>query len=173
MTLKLPGNFSMYPIFIRKVNCPHSGWLSNMSPYKIAVDDIFWKTAEAYFQSLRFAPDDTVRETIRMQKSPIAAKMVAKQNRSRMVVVPMNEQDVENMRITLRLKFRCNQIPLEDNLLLTGDRTIVEDCSGRKTDSGAFWGTYELPNGLLYGRNMLGKLLMELRSELKAKQTSI
>jgi predicted NAD-dependent protein-ADP-ribosyltransferase YbiA (DUF1768 family) len=137
------------------------------------VDDIFWKTAEAYFQSLRFAPDDTVRETIRMQKSPIAAKMVAKQNRSRMVVVPMNEQDVENMRITLRLKFRCNQIPLEDNLLLTGDRTIVEDCSGRKTDSGAFWGTYELPNGLLYGRNMLGKLLMELRSELKAKQTSI
>ena len=163
----------MPPIFIRKVNCPHSGWLSNMSPYKIVVDDIFWKTAEAYFQSLRFAPDDTVRETIRMQKSPIAAKMVAKQNVSRMVVTPMSEQDVENMRITLRLKFKCNQIPLEDNLLRTGDRTIIEDCSARRTESGAFWGASELPNGLLYGQNMLGKLLMELRSELKAKQTSI
>ncbi len=157
----------MSPIFIRKVNCPHSGWLSNMSPYKIVVDGIFWKTAEAYFQSLRFAPDDTVRETIRMQKSPMAAKMVAKDNASRMVVVPMSEQDVENMRITLRLKFKCNQIPLEDNLLRTGDRTIIEDCSGRRTDSGAFWGTYELPNGLLYGRNMLGKLLMDLRREIK------
>ena len=157
----------MSPIFIRKANCPHTGWLSNMSPYKIVVDDIFWKTAEAYFQSLRFAPDDAVRETIRVQKSPIAAKMVAKQNFSRMVVVPMSEQDVENMRITLRLKFRCNQIPLEDNLLLTGTRTIIEDCSGRKTDSGAFWGAYELPNGLLYGQNKLGKLLMELRNEIR------
>jgi putative DNA methylase len=157
----------MSPIYIRKVNCPHTGWLSNMSPYKIVVDNIFWRTAEAYFQSLRFAPDDAVRETIRMQKSPIAAKKVAKENVSRMVVVPMSEQDVENMRITLRLKFKCNQIPLEDNLLRTGDRTIIEDCSGRRTESGAFWGTYELPNGLLFGQNKLGKLLMELRSELK------
>ena len=157
----------MPPIYIRKVNCPHSGWLSNMSPYKIVVDDIFWKTAEAYFQSLRFAPDDAVRETIRMQKSPMAAKMVAKENASRMVVVPLSEDDVENMRITLRLKFRCNQIPLEENLLRTGDRTIIEDCRGRTAGSGAFWGASELPNGLLYGRNMLGKLLMELRSELK------
>lgn len=160
----------MPPIYIRKTNCPHSGWLSNMSPHKIVVDDIFWKTAEAYFQSLRFAPDAAVRERIRMQKSPMAAKMVAKENASRMVVVPMNEDDVENMRITLRLKFRCNQIPLEDNLLRTGDRTIIEDCSARRTESGAFWGASELPNGLLYGQNMLGKLLMELRSELKAKE---
>jgi len=140
-----------------------------MSPYKIVVDDIFWKTAEAYFQSSRFAPDDAVRETIRMQKSPMAAKMVAKDNASRMVVVPMSEEDVENMRITLQLKFRCNQIPLEDNLLLTGDRTIIEDCTGRTKGSGAFWGASELPNGLLYGRNMLGKLLMELRSKYKTK----
>ena len=157
----------MSPIFIRKVNCPHSGWLSNMSPYKVVVDEVFWRTAEAYFQSLRFAPDDAVRETIRIQKSPIAAKKVAKENGSRMVVVPMSDADVENMRITLRLKFKCNQIPLEDNLLRTGDRTIIEDCSGRRTDSGAFWGASELPNGLLYGKNMLGKLLMELRNEIR------
>lgn len=157
----------MSPIFIRKVNCPHTGWLSNMSPYKIVVDDIFWKTAEAYFQSSRFAPDDAVRERIRMQKSPMAAKMVAKENASRMVVVPMSEDDVENMRITLRLKFRCNQIPLEDNLLRTGDRTIIEDSGRRTNDSGRFWGASELPNGLLYGKNMLGKLLMDLRNEFK------
>ena len=140
-----------------------------MSPYKIVVDDIFWNTAEAYFQCLRFAPDDAVRETIRMQKSPIAAKMVAIQNVSRMAVTPMSERDVENMRLTLRLKFKCNQVPLEDNLLLTGTRTIIEDCSARRTESGAFWGASELPNGLLYGRNMLGKLLMELRNEIKNK----
>lgn len=143
-----------------------------MSPYKVVVDEVFWRTAEAYFQSLRFAPDDAVRETIRMQKSPMAAKMVAKENASRMVVVPMSEDDVENMRITLRLKFKCNQIPLEDNLLRTGDRTIIEDCSGRRTESGAFWGASELPNGLLYGRNMLGKLLMDLRNEIRNKKTT-
>lgn len=157
----------MSPIFIRKVNCPHTGWLSNMSPYRIVICDEVWKTAEAYFQSLRFAPYDSIRETIRIQKSPMTAKMVAKQNASRMVVQPMSEQDVENMRITLRLKFKCNQIPLEENLLLTGTRTIIEDCSGRRTESGAFWGAYKLPSGLLYGQNNLGKLLMELRNEFK------
>lgn len=159
----------MSPIFIRKANCPYTGWLSNMSPYRIVIGDEVWKTAEAYFQSLRFAPDDSIRETIRIQKSPITAKMVAKQNISRMVVEPMSEQDVENMRTTLRLKFKCNQIPLEENLLLTGTRTIIEDCTGRTKGSGAFWGAYELPNGLLYGQNKLGKLLMELRNELKEK----
>ena len=155
------------PIFIRKVNCPHTGWLSNMSPYRIVIGDEVWKTAEAYFQSLRFAANDSIRETIRIQKSPMAAKMVAKQNVSRMVVQPMSEQDVENMRNTLRLKFKCNQIPLEDNLLRTGTRTIIEDCKGRTRGSGAFWGAYELPNGLLYGQNKLGKLLMELRNEIR------
>jgi len=135
----------MSPIYIRKVNCPHSGWLSNMSPHKVVVDEVFWRTAEAYFQSLRFAPDDAVRETIRIQKSPIAAKKVAKENGSRMVVKPMSEQDVENMRITLRLKFRCNQIPLEENLLRTEDRTIIEDCRGRTAGSGRFWGLLNYP----------------------------
>jgi len=159
----------MSPIFIRKVNCPNTGWLSNMSPYRIVIGDIVWKTAEAYFQSLRFAPDDSIREKIRMEKSPMGAKMVAKQNASRMMVEPMSEQDVENMRLTLRLRFKCNQIPLEENLLLTGTRTIIEDCSGRRTDSGAFWGAYELPNGLLFGQNKLGKLLMELRKELRER----
>ena len=143
-----------------------------MSPYRIVIGDEVWKTAEAYFQSLRFAPDDSTRETIRTQKSPIAAKIVAKQNVSRMVVQPMSEQDVENMRISLRLKFKCNQIPLEENLLLTGDRTIIEDCSGRRTESGVFWGAYELPNGLLYGQNKLGKLLMELRSGIKTNKSN-
>ena len=140
-----------------------------MSPYRIVIGDEVWKTAEAYFQSLRFAANDSIRETIRIQKSPMAAKIVAKQNASRMVVQPMSEQDVENMRSTLRLKFKCNQVPLEENLLLTGTRTIIEDCTGRTKGSGQFWGAYELPNGLLYGQNMLGKLLMELRKELKQK----
>lgn len=159
----------MSPIFIRKVNCPHSGWLSNMSPHKVVVDDVFWRTAEAYFQSLRFAPDDAVRETIRIQKSPIAAKKVAKENGSRMVVKPMSDADIMNMWQVLNLKFKCNQIPLEGNLLLTGDRPIIEDCTARPTQSGLFWGAKMLPNGKWDGQNMLGKLLMELRKELKIK----
>jgi predicted NAD-dependent protein-ADP-ribosyltransferase YbiA (DUF1768 family) len=46
-----------------------------MSPYRIVIGGEVWKTAEAYFQSLRFAPDDSIRETIRIQKSPMAIKM--------------------------------------------------------------------------------------------------
>ena len=135
----------------------------------MVVDDVFWKTAEAYFQSLRFAPDDVVRETIRIQKSPMAAKKVAKENASRMVVVPMSDADIMNMWEVLNLKFKCNQIPLEENLLLTGERPIIEDCTSRPTQSGLFWGAKMLPNGKWDGQNMLGKLLMELRREINIK----
>ena len=38
------------------------------------------------------------------------------------------------------------------------------------SQSGRFRGAAELPNESLFGQNKLGKLLMELRSELKAEQ---
>jgi len=149
------------------------GWLGNMSPHPVDHDGIWWNTAEALFQALRFPIDAvndegmTTRELIRVQKSPMTAKMMAKGSKDKMNITPMEDEDLKNMRMVLRLKFKRNCNPLEKDLLATGDRFIVEDCSNRPNVSGLFWGAKKLPDGTWKGTNMLGKLLMELRTEIR------
>ena len=162
----------MSKVIIRKVDEEY-GWLGNMSPHKIMYEKACWLTAEALFQALRFPMDavndegENIREIIRAQKSPMAAKMKAKSSKAQMIIKPMGDEDLKNMKMVLRLKFKCNCNPLERNLLATGDSFIVEDCSKRTGGSGLFWGAKRLPDGTWKGTNMLGQLLMELRTEIR------
>lgn len=148
-----------------KTKLPY-GWLGNMFAAPITYNGQIWRTSEALFQALRFE-DLTIREMIRIDKSPMGAKMVAKQkeNLTKRVVEPMSTEDLENMRLCLRLKF--DQHPdLREKLLQTGDHFIFEDVSRRKGARHKFWGAVLTNNGF-EGQNMTGKLLMELREELK------
>jgi N-glycosidase YbiA len=140
------------------------GWLGNMSPYPINYDGKIWRTTEALFQALRFESDE-IREIIRNEKSPMAAKMMAKKFKSEMVVVPMSETDVNNMRLCLRLKYEQHS---EIQLLLkaTENKIIIEDIGNRKGERHKFWGVKW--NGAEWeGQNKMGKLWMELREEMK------
>jgi len=149
-------------ILIRKVKDEY-GWLGNMSPHSVSHKGETYRTAEALFQSLRFDADEII-ESIREQKSPMAAKMKAKKQRDRMLVEPMSEADLDNMRLVLRLKLL--QHPKLRNLLLaTGDEEIVEDCTRRPNRSGLFWGAAKA-NSQWIGENWLGRLWMEIRSDL-------
>jgi ribA/ribD-fused uncharacterized protein len=149
------------------------GWLGNMSPHPVKYEGKWWLTAEALFQALRFPmgavndEGENIREIIHAQTSPMAAKMKSKRYKDKRNITPMGNEDLENMKIVLRLKFKCNCNPLERDLLATGDRFIVEDCSNRPTVSGLFWGAKRLADGTWGVRNMLGKLLMELRTEIR------
>jgi len=149
------------------------GWLGNMSPHPVKYEGKWWLTAEALFQALRFPmgavndEGENIREIIHAQKSPMAAKMKAKSCKSQMIIKPMGVDDLKNMKMVLRLKFKWNCNPLERDLLATGDRFIVEDCSKRPRGSGLFWGAKSLPDGTWDGTNMLGQLLMELRTEIR------
>ena len=164
----------MSDVIIRKVK-EVNGWLGNMSKHFVQHEEKWWLTAEALFQALRFPMDavndkgENIRELIRAQKSPMAAKMIAKAGaiRDQRNITPMGNEDLDNMRMVLRLKFKCNRNPLERDLLATGDRFIVEDCSKRPRGSGLFWGAKRLPDGNRDGTNMLGQLLMELRTEIR------
>ena len=151
-------------ISFTKVALPN-GWLGNMAPYLVVYDGQTWRTTEALFQALRF-DDVHIREEIRSQKSPIAAKMVAKRNQHRMVVIPKSKQDLANMQTVLKLKF--DQHPdLKDRLLRTGDEEIIEDVSERTIggeNNHLFWGA-ALWDGQWVGENNLGKLWMKLREE--------
>ena len=104
-------------IAFTKVALPF-GWLGNMAPYPVTYGGKAWRTTEALFQALRFE-DESIRESIRQEKSPMAAKMVAKRHKSQMVVVPMGAADLDNMRRALRLKLQAHPA-LGRQLLATG-----------------------------------------------------
>ena len=145
-------------IAFTKVKLPY-GWLGNMSPYPVIYEGLEYRTTEALFQALRFKDHPEIQALIREQKSPMAAKMVAKSHRDFMQST--EETDMEIMKLCLRLKI--DQHPeLKQQLVDTGDELIVEDCTSRDRGSARYWGAV-LVNGEWQGKNLLGQLWMDLR----------
>ena len=149
-------------ITFTKVSLPY-GWLGNMSPYPILYKGKEWRTSEALFQSLRF-DDESIKEQIRLEKSPMGAKMKAKKFSKKMVIEPMSDEDVENMRMCLKLKIEQHP-ELKEKLKNTGSEIIVEDVSKRNGQRHLFWGG-KIVNENLIGQNTLGNLWMELRNNI-------
>jgi N-glycosidase YbiA len=149
-----------------KTDLPY-GWMGNMFAAPMSYDEKKWLTSEALFQALRFSEVE-IREKIRTMKSPMSAKMVAKSLKEKMVVKPLSEKDLDNMRLCLRLKFTQHPA-LRDKLLRTGDHIIFEDVSAKHGARHRFWGAVRVADRL-EGDNMLGKLLMELREELRKEE---
>jgi ribA/ribD-fused uncharacterized protein len=146
-----------------KVELPY-GWLGNMYGSPIQHLGVVWRTSEALFQALRF-DDPEIRELIRSEKSPMSAKMRAKKFKDRMVVEPMSDQDLANMRLVVYLKFDQNLV-LKRKLLITGDHIILENIGSRNGERHLFWGMKKV-NGEWIGNNMMGRILMELRDQLR------
>lgn len=132
-----------------------------MSPHAVTYSSKNWCTTEALFQALRFS-DDSIREVIRAEKSPMAAKWKAKAEKVKMNVEPGSPQDIINMRLVLHLKIEQHP-DLKKALLDTGNATIIEDCTKRKP---SIWGA-QLQDGKWVGNNLLGQLWMELRESLR------
>lgn len=150
-------------ISFTKVDLPY-GWMGNMAPYPIIYENKRWLTSEALFQSMRFSNEE-IRELIRIQVSPMSAKMKAKKNRALYTVEPMSEQDVVNMKLCIKLKLVQHPI-LKTELLKTGDNYIYENIENRKGARHLFWGA-KLINDELIGKNMMGKIWMEFRDKVK------
>ena len=137
------------------------GGLSNMAAgYPVTINGTRILTAEALYQACRFPHRPEVQRLIIEQASPMAAKMKSKPYRkdSR----PDWEQvNVDIMRWCLRVKLVQNWERFGELLHSTGERPIIEES---KRD--AFWGAKATDAGTLVGRNVLGRLLMELRDQL-------
>jgi predicted NAD-dependent protein-ADP-ribosyltransferase YbiA (DUF1768 family) len=150
-------------ISFTKVDLPY-GWLGNMSAFKVKYEGKEWLTVEALFQSLRF-DDEEIKEIIRKEKSPMGAKMKAKSFKDKLVVEPMSEKDVENMKMCVRLKVEQNLI-IKEKIIKTKEFEIIEDIGSRNGERHLFWGAKKV-NGEWVGNNVMGKIWMELREELK------
>ncbi len=138
------------------------GGLSNMAPgYPVRINGVRILTVEALYQACRFPHLPEVQRKIIAQTSPMTAKMVGKPFRgdSR---ADWDRVRVKLMRWVLRLKLASHWSQFSALLLSTGDMAIVED--SRKDD---FWGAMPSDASTLVGMNVLGRLLMELREEIK------
>jgi ribA/ribD-fused uncharacterized protein len=149
-----------------------NGWLGNMTGgFPIQWGGKEWRTAEALFQAFRFSghPDGPeIQEEIRLERSPMAAKFVAKKHTDKMVVEPTSSLDLQNMENVVRAKLEQHP-QLKKELLATKDEVIIEDVTNRGlTGRNGFWGMAKNKiTGEWEGENHLGKIIMKIRDELK------
>jgi ribA/ribD-fused uncharacterized protein len=141
------------PIYFYTRTMPYWG-LSNFSPPGLTADGVYWPTVEHYFQAQKFL-DPEVRESIRKAASPKQARELG-QRRSHPLRENWDELRVQVMLTALRLKF--SQGPARDLLLSTGDRLLAES-----SPFDYFWAVGSDGSGL----NTLGRLLMQVREELR------
>lgn len=131
------------------------GDFSNFAPYAIRLGGKRWPTSEHYFQAQKFS-DERDRQEVRQAKTPAIAARLGR-SRKKKIRRDWDSIRVSVMRTALEAKF--GQYPeLRELLLSTGDTKLVEH-----TDNDDYWGD----GGDGSGANMLGRLLMELRSKLR------
>ncbi len=139
------------------------GGLSNMcSGYSIRVGGNEFLTSEALYQACRFNKNGEIQRLIQRERSPMSAKMKSKKYRSEFTRLDWDEVRVDIMDWCLRMKLKCNWEKFGGLLLSLGDKEIIED-----SHKDRFWGCVLNDEGVFEGKNILGKLLVNLRDELK------
>lgn len=130
-------------------------WLSNFAPAEVVLDGVTYPTTEHAYQASKFK-DFSARERIKAQSTPGGAKRAARK------FTPDPDFDGRKIRVMAYLQAQKYAHPYYRNLLLgTGDCVIEE---GNKWGD-TFWGVC---NGK--GENNLGKILMDLRSRIRAEE---
>jgi len=129
---------------------------SNFYPSKIVVNEKEWLTVEHYFQAMK-STSESDQESVRAASTPGRAKRMGRS-------LPLREDwdkiKTEVMMKGLRAKFKLS--PFRETLLKSGDRFIYEDSPYDNV-----WGTGVLKSEG-NGQNLLGKMLMALRAEIKS-----
>jgi len=130
------------------------GCFSNFSRHGFNLDERYWRTSEHYFQANKFI-DNKLKEQIRNAPTPMEA---AQMGRDRLNPLRSDWEDVKDdiMFKAVLSKFQTNG-DIKKILLSTGNAIIVED-----TKSDYYWGC----GSNRTGKNMLGKILMNVRELL-------
>ena len=144
------------------------GGLSNMAGgYPLLVNGRRVLTSEALYQACRFPQQPEIQALIIGQRSPMAAKMVGKPYRAS-TRPDWESVRVKVMRWALRVKLVQNRDAFGELLEQTGSLPIVED--SHRDD---FWGATPVDDDQLVGQNILGRLLMELREEVRREPEAL
>jgi len=137
-----------------RLNEPY-GEFSNFSPHPIELKGQIWPTSEHYFQAQKFA-GTRHEEAIQQAKSPMIA---ARLGRSREYPLRADWESVKDVIMREALEAKFNQHPVLRSLLVgTGNAELIEH-----TTNDNYWGN----GGDGSGRNRLGELLMDLRTQFR------
>ncbi len=136
------------------------GCFSNFAHYGFELDGKMWMTSEHYFQAQKFQGTQ-YEEQIRLLDNPMRA---AEMGRDRRLPLRKDWEAIKDdiMRKAVLAKFTQND-DIGKILVESFPNTIIE-----KTSNDYYWGCGKDGSG----KNMLGKILMEVRSTLIAEQTS-
>lgn len=132
------------------------GCFSNFSAHGLTLDGVWWPTSEHYFQAQKFVGTPHA-DQIRQVKLPKDAARLGRQ-RTRPLRPDWEAVKDDVMRQAVLCKFETHA-DIRDILLSTGNQDLVENAPGDY-----YWGCGQ--NGT--GKNMLGKILMEVRERLRA-----
>jgi ribA/ribD-fused uncharacterized protein len=131
------------------------GCFANFSRHGFELDGKYWKTSEHYFQAQKFV-GTPFEEQVRLVETPKEAAIIGRDRN-----LPLRK-DWEQIKDDVMRKAVLKKIEIHEMiklvLLETGDEEIIED-----SPVDYYWGCGA--NGS--GKNMLGKILMEIRNELR------
>ena len=131
------------------------GEFSNFAAFPFHLDGADWPTSEHYFQARKFVDSEHV-QAIRTASTPMRAARMGR-DRSRPLRADWEAVKDDVMRAALHAKF-TQHASLTALLQSTGDADLIEH-----TENDHYWGD----GGDGTGRNMLGRLLVELRNSLR------
>ncbi|WP_299412165.1 NADAR family protein [Acaryochloris sp. IP29b_bin.148] len=144
-------------IFFYKVQDPY-GCFSNFSLHSIHLQGQLWPTSEHYYQAQKYqgTPHQDLCHQIRQASTPEAAAALGRD--PKYAVQPHWETlKLDIMYQAVRTKF-FTHLSIQAELLATGDELIVEN-----SPLDPFWGCGADGNG----HNQLGKILMQIRQEIR------
>ena len=131
------------------------GEFSNFAVYPITLKKKRWPTSEHYFQAQKFK-EIKDQEAVRKASSPMLAARMGR-DRRRKLRRDWESAKVGVMREAVLAKFMQHD-DLRELLLSTSDARLVEH-----TENDDFWGD----GGDGRGKNMLGRILMDVREALR------
>ena len=133
-------------------------FLSNFAVSPIIYENKTWPTVEHIFQAMKTL-DNTEREIIRLSATPGKAKRLGK----KVTLRPEWESVKKSVMLTcVKLKFSQNS-ELKEKLLSTNDSLLIEGNNWHDNT----WGNCSCEKcEHIAGQNLLGKILMQVRSEL-------
>lgn len=127
---------------------------TNFSQHGFELGGQFWPTSEHYFQAQKFK-DKEIQEKIRLAAGPKEAAELGR-NREFPLRADWEEIKYDIMKSAVRAKFNTHS-DIKDILLSTGNQNLIED-----SPIDYVWGCGK--DGT--GKNLLGKILIEVREEL-------
>ncbi|MBD2458156.1 NADAR family protein [Nostoc sp. FACHB-87] len=144
-------------IYFYKVWQPY-GCFSNFSCHPIQIQGTYWSTVEHYYQAQKFvgSKDAAIIPVIHAAATPEEAAALGRCS-SRTLRLDWDLVKTQVMREAVLKKF-LTHTDIREVLLATGDETLVEN-----SPTDYFWGCGQDKTG----HNHLGKILMNVREEIR------